>query len=71
MNLAAELGKLASDEPGRAMRLEAKLRVCVQVLPPGGHAAVKQIDEMWNLHGEQLRDKRTKYYAPTLGEAQK
>ena len=26
--------------------------VRVQILPPGGHFAVKQIDEMWNLHGE-------------------
>jgi hypothetical protein len=41
------------------MLLKAKLGVCVQVLPPGGHFAVKQIDEMWDLHGEQLRDKRT------------
>jgi hypothetical protein len=23
----------------------------VQVLPQGGHVTVKQIDEMWNLHG--------------------
>jgi hypothetical protein len=34
------------------MLLEAKLGVGVQVLPPGGHFAVKQIDEMWNLHEE-------------------
>jgi hypothetical protein len=39
--------------------LEAKLGVCVQVMPPGGHFAVKQIDEVWDLHGEQLHDKRT------------
>jgi hypothetical protein len=42
-----------------AMNFAAKLGVGVQVLPPGGHFAVKQIDEMWDLHGEQLRDKRT------------
>jgi len=54
MNLAAELGKLAGDELGRAMLLEAKLGVCVQVLPPSGHVVVKQIDEMWDLHGERL-----------------
>jgi hypothetical protein len=29
MNLAAELGKLAGDEIGRAMLLETKLGVCV------------------------------------------
>jgi hypothetical protein len=33
--------------------------VRVQVLPPGGHFAVNQIDEMWNLHGEPLHDNRT------------
>jgi hypothetical protein len=27
----------------------------VQVLPPGGHFAVKQIDEMWNLHGDRFQ----------------
>ena len=59
VNLAAELGKLAGDKLGRAMLLEAKLGVCVQVMPPGGHFAVKQIDEVWDLHGEQLHDKRT------------
>jgi hypothetical protein len=52
------------------MLLEAKLGVCMQVLPPGGHCPVKQIDELWDLHGEQLRDKH-KCYVPTLGEAQK
>jgi len=57
MNLTAEFGKFAGDELGRAMLLEAKLGVCVQVLPPGRHFAVKQIDEMWNLHSEQLPDK--------------
>jgi len=55
MNLAAKFGKLAGDKLGRAMLLEAKLGVCVQVLPPGGHFAVKQIDEMWNLHIGRLR----------------
>jgi hypothetical protein len=29
--------------------------VRVQVLPPGGHFALKQIDEMWNLHCGHLR----------------
>jgi hypothetical protein len=46
MNLAAELGKLVGDELGRAMLLEAKLGMCVQVLPPGGHFAVNQIDDI-------------------------
>jgi hypothetical protein len=36
------------------MLLKAKLGVCVQVLPPGGHFAVKQIDEIWDLHDERL-----------------
>jgi hypothetical protein len=43
MNLAAELGKFAGDKLGRAMLLEAKLGVWVQVLPPSGHFAVNQI----------------------------
>ena len=55
MNLAAKFGKLAGDKVGRAMLLEAKLGVCMQVLPPGGHFAVKQIDEMWHLHIGRLR----------------
>jgi hypothetical protein len=59
MDLASKFSKLASDELGRAMLLEAKLGVCMQVLPPGGHFAVKQFDEMWNLRGEPLHDKRT------------
>jgi hypothetical protein len=54
MNLAAEPSKLAGDELGCAMLLEAKLGVCVQVLPPAGHFAVKQIDEMWDLHVESI-----------------
>jgi hypothetical protein len=54
MNLAAKFGKLAGDELGRAMLLEAKLGMCVQVLPPGGHFAVKQIDEMRDLHVEPI-----------------
>jgi hypothetical protein len=41
MNLAAKFGKLAGDKLGCAMLLEAKLWVCVQVLPPSGHFAVK------------------------------
>jgi hypothetical protein len=53
------------------MLLEAKLGMCVQVLPPGGHFAVKQIDEMWDLHGEPLHEQTYRFYAPTLGEAQK
>ena len=32
MDLTAELGKLAGDEVGCAMLLEAKLGMCVQVL---------------------------------------
>jgi hypothetical protein len=55
MNLTAEFGNLTGDKLGRAMLLEAKLGVSVQVLPPGGHFAVKQIDEMWNLHDEHLQ----------------
>jgi len=54
MDLAAKFGKLLGDELGRAMLLETKLGVCVQVLPPGGHFAVKQSDQMWNLHDERL-----------------
>jgi hypothetical protein len=57
MNLAAKFGKLAGDKLGRAMLLEAKLGVCVQVL--GGQFAVKQIDEMWDLHIGRLRDECT------------
>jgi hypothetical protein len=41
MNLAAKFGELPGDKLGRAMLLEAKLGVCVQVLPPGGHFAGK------------------------------
>jgi hypothetical protein len=37
----AKFDKLAGDKLGRAMLLEAKLGMCVQVLPPGGHFAVK------------------------------
>jgi hypothetical protein len=44
MNLASKFGQLAGNELGRAMLLEAKLGVCVQILPPGGHFAVEQID---------------------------
>jgi hypothetical protein len=32
------------------MLLEAKLGVCVQVLPPGGQVVVKCLDAIWNLH---------------------
>jgi hypothetical protein len=42
--------QLACDKLGCEMLLEAKLGMRVQVLPPGGHFAVKQIDEMRNLH---------------------
>src|SRR5262249_20630391 len=63
MNLTAEL---AGDEFGHAMLLEAKLRRCVQVLPLGGHFAVKQIDEMWDLH-----DGRLYGIEATLGELRK
>jgi hypothetical protein len=66
MNLAAKFGKLAGDELGRAMLLEAKLGVCVQVLPPGGHFAVKQIDEMWDLHGDRFRYKVQEYPRPLI-----
>jgi hypothetical protein len=55
MNLTAEFCKLAGDKLRRAMLLEAKLGVRVQVLPPGGHFAVKQIDEMWDLHSGNAR----------------
>jgi hypothetical protein len=40
-------------ELGRAMLLEAKLGVGVQVLPPGGHVIVKCLDEILNLHGDR------------------
>jgi hypothetical protein len=69
MNVAAKFGKLACDKLGCAMLLEAEFWVGMQVLPPGGHFAVKQIDEMWNLHGDQLHNTRTNF--PTLSEAQK
>jgi hypothetical protein len=59
MDLAAKFGKLASDELRRAMLLEAKVGVCMQVSPPGGHFAVKQIDEIWDLRDEPLHDKHT------------
>jgi hypothetical protein len=54
MNLATELLKLAGDELGRAMLLEAKLGMGVKVVAPTGHVSVIQIDKMWNLHGERL-----------------
>jgi hypothetical protein len=54
LSLTAELGKLAGDELGRAMLLEAKLGVRVQVLPPGGHFAVKCFDAIGNLHFRSL-----------------
>jgi ABC-type uncharacterized transport system substrate-binding protein len=54
MNFAAKFGKLASDKLGCAVLLEAKLGVCMQVLPPGGHFAVKQVDETGNLHVEPI-----------------
>ena len=59
MNVATKFGKLAGDKLGRAMLLEAKLGMCVQVVPPGGHFAVEQIDEMWDLHIGRLRDECT------------
>jgi hypothetical protein len=55
VNLAAKFSKLACDKFGRAMLLEAKLGVPVQVVPPRGHVAVNHIDEMWNLHIGRLR----------------
>jgi hypothetical protein len=55
MNVAAELSKLAGDELRRAVLPEAKLGVCMQVLPPGGHIAVKQIDQVWDLQDERLQ----------------
>jgi hypothetical protein len=66
MNLAAEFGKLASDELGRAMLLEAKLRVGMQVLPPG---AVKQIYEMGNLNDEHIHGEHK--FEATLRRARK
>jgi hypothetical protein len=38
---------------GGAMLVEAKLGMSVKVVPPGGHLAVKQIDEVWDLHGDR------------------
>src|SRR5262249_21006394 len=52
MNLAAELSKLASDEVGCSLLLEAKLGMRVEVVAPRGHFAVNQIDEMWDLHSD-------------------
>jgi hypothetical protein len=54
VNLAAELGKLAGDELGRAMLPEAKFGMRMQVSAPCGHVVVKQIDKMWDLHDERL-----------------
>jgi hypothetical protein len=71
MIVATKFGKLAGDKLGPVMLLEAKHGMCVQVLPPGGHFAVKQIDEVWDLHGEQLLRQAYKFHAPTLGDAQK
>jgi hypothetical protein len=70
MDLAAEFSKFAGDKLGRAMLLEAKFGVCVQIVPPRGHVVVKQIDEMWNLHDERLHGMLT-IEAPTLGDARK
>ena len=49
------------------MFLETEFGVCVQVLPSRGHFAVKQIDDMWNLHGERLH-RMLKLEASTLAE---
>ena len=54
MNLAAELSKLACDELRRAMLLETEFWMRMDVAAPGGHFAVKQIDQMWDLHDERL-----------------
>jgi hypothetical protein len=64
MNFAAEFSKFAGDKLGRSMLLDAEFWMGMQVLPPGGHFAVKQNDEMWNLHGEQLRNKPTQMLRP-------
>jgi hypothetical protein len=56
MNLTPKFGKLTGDELGRAMFLETEFGAWVQVLPPGGHFAVKQIDKMWNLHVGRHRE---------------
>jgi hypothetical protein len=55
MNLAAEVSKLAGDKLGRAVLIEAEFGVCVEVVAPSGHFAVKQIDEVWDLHVGRLR----------------
>jgi hypothetical protein len=67
MDLTAEFGKLAGDEVGRAMLLETKLGMGVKVAAPSGHFAVKQIDEVWDLHDERLR-RVLEFEAPTLGD---
>jgi hypothetical protein len=71
MNLAAELGKLAGDELRRAVLLETEFWMRVQVLPPGSHFTVKQIDEMGNLHGGRLQEGMHKIEGSTLGKARK
>jgi hypothetical protein len=71
MNLASKFGQLTGDEFGGAVLLEAKLGKCMQVSPPGGHFAVKQIDEMWDLHCEPLQGWMHKFDRPTLGEGRK
>jgi hypothetical protein len=70
MNLAAKFGKLAGDKFGRAMLLETKLGVCVQVSPPSGHFAWIKLMRC----GICMVNRFTttyKFYDPTLGEAQK
>jgi hypothetical protein len=71
MNLAAKFSELACDKLGRAVLLETELGVGVKVAAPSGHFAVKQIDEMWDLHDERLRDGMLKFEASTLGDARK
>jgi hypothetical protein len=50
MNLTAKFSKFAGDEVGCSVLLETEFGIGVKVVAPSGHFAVKQIDEMWNLH---------------------
>jgi hypothetical protein len=55
MNLAAELGKLADDELGRALRFKTEFGVGMQVVAPRRHLVVKCLDAIWNLHSDCFR----------------
>jgi hypothetical protein len=69
-DLTAEFRKLAGYELGCAVLLEAKLRMCVQVVAPSGHLVVKRLDAIRDLHNARLH-LMLKLAASTLGDARK